>query len=114
MIYKLRQFCKENSKEINVMRTYMAVGVRLYSVKVYVCTPVTFHTVIECVHASVRIHSVSFLHRMGNKIPMERVIETKFGPETEGRTIERLPHPGIHLINSHQTQTLSHMPARFC
>ena len=56
----------------------------------------------------------SFLLRMGNKIPMEGVTETKFGAETEGRTIQRLPHPGIHPINNHQTQTLLHMPARFC
>jgi len=29
----------------------------------------------------------SFLLRMGNKIPMEGVTETKFGGETEERTI---------------------------
>ena len=46
------------------------------------------------------------LLRMGNKIPMEGVTETKFGAETEGRTIQRLPHLGIHPIYSHQTQTL--------
>jgi hypothetical protein len=56
----------------------------------------------------------SFLLRMGNKILMEGVTETKFGAEMEGRTIQRLPHPGIHPINNHQTQTLLHMPARFC
>jgi hypothetical protein len=55
----------------------------------------------------------SFLLRMGNKIPMEEGTETKFGAETEGTTIQRLPHPGIHPINSHQMQTLLHMPARF-
>ena len=54
------------------------------------------------------------LLRIGNKIPMEGVTETKFGAEMEGRTIHRLPHPGIHPIISHQTQTLLHMPARFC
>ena len=54
------------------------------------------------------------LLRMGNKIPMEGVAETKFGAETEGRTMQRLPHLGIHPIISHQTQTLLHMPARFC
>jgi hypothetical protein len=54
----------------------------------------------------------SFLLRMGNKISMEGV--TKFRAETEGRTIQRLPHMGIHPIISHQTQTLLHMPARFC
>ena len=50
---------------------------------------------------------ISFLLRMGNKIPMEGVTETKFGAETEGRkegrTIQRMPHPGIHPINNHQT-----------
>jgi hypothetical protein len=54
------------------------------------------------------------LLRMGNKIPMEGVIETKFEAEIEGRTIQRLPQLGIHPINNHQTQTLLHMPARFC
>jgi hypothetical protein len=34
------------------------------------------------------------LLRMGNKIPMEGVTETKFGAEAEGRTIQRLPHLG--------------------
>ena len=56
----------------------------------------------------------SFLLRMGNKVPMEGVTETKFGAEMEGRTIQRLLHPGILLINNHQTQTLLHMPTRFC
>jgi hypothetical protein len=56
----------------------------------------------------------SFLLRMGNKIPMEGVTETKFGVERKGWTIQRLPHPGIHQINNHQTQTLLHMPAKFC
>jgi hypothetical protein len=46
------------------------------------------------------VDTLSFL-RVGNKIPMEGVTETKFGPETEGRTIQRLPHPGIHTIISH-------------
>jgi hypothetical protein len=32
---------------------------------------------------------ISFLLRMGNKIPMEGVTETHFGAETEGRTIQR-------------------------
>jgi hypothetical protein len=55
----------------------------------------------------------SFLLRMGNKIHMEGVTETKLGAETEGRTIQRLLHQGIHPINNHQIQTLLHMPARF-
>ena len=44
----------------------------------------------------------SFLLRMDNKIPMEGVTETKFRAETDERTIQRLPHPGIHPINNHQ------------
>ena len=48
----------------------------------------------------------SFLLRMGNKIPMKGVTETKFGAKMKGWTIQRLPHPGIHPIISHQTQTL--------
>jgi hypothetical protein len=56
----------------------------------------------------------SFLFRMGNKIPMEGVKESRFGAEKEGRTIQRLPHLGIHPIYNHQTQTLLHMPERFC
>ena len=50
----------------------------------------------------------------GNKIPMEGVTETKFRAETEGMTIQRLPHPGNHPINNHQTQTLLQMPTRVC
>jgi hypothetical protein len=56
----------------------------------------------------------SFLLRIRNKIPMEGVTETKFRAETKGWTIQRLPHLEIHPIISHQTQTLLHMPARFC
>jgi hypothetical protein len=52
----------------------------------------------------------SILLRMGNKIPMEGVTETKCGGETEGITIQKLPHLGIHPINNHQTQTLLQIP----
>jgi hypothetical protein len=55
----------------------------------------------------------SFLLRLGNKIPMEGVTETKFGDKWKGWTIQRLPHLWIDPIISHQTQTLLHMPARF-
>ena len=48
----------------------------------------------------------SSLLRMGNKISMEGVTETKFGAEPEGMTIQRLPYLEIHPINNHQTQTL--------
>jgi hypothetical protein len=50
----------------------------------------------------------------GNKIRMEGFTETKFRAETEGRTIQRLPHPETHPINNHQTQILLQMPTRFC
>ena len=45
---------------------------------------------------------------------MEGVSGTKFGAETEGMAIQRLPHLGIHPINNpkHQTQTLWQMPTR--
>ena len=56
----------------------------------------------------------SFLLRMGNKIPMEGVTETMFGAKMKGWAIQRLPHLEIHPIISNQTQTLLHMPARFC
>jgi hypothetical protein len=55
-----------------------------------------------------------FLLRRGNKIPTERVSETKFRAKTEGMAIQRLPHLGIHSINNHHTQTLLHIPTRFC
>jgi hypothetical protein len=45
----------------------------------------------------------SFLLRIGNKIPMKGVTETKFGAKTKGWTIQRLALPGIHPIISHQT-----------
>jgi hypothetical protein len=54
------------------------------------------------------------LLRRGNKIPMGGVTETKFGAETEGMTIQKLPHLGVHPINNHQTQTLLQMPTRAC
>ena len=48
----------------------------------------------------------SILLRRRNRIPMEGVTETKCGAETEGMTIQRLYHHGIHPIYNHQTQTL--------
>jgi hypothetical protein len=53
----------------------------------------------------------SFLPRIQNKISMDVVPETKFGPKTKGWTIQRLSHLGVHPIISHQTQTLLHMYA---
>jgi hypothetical protein len=46
------------------------------------------------------------LLRRGNKIPMDGVTETKCRAETDGNAIHRLPHQGIHPINSHQTHIL--------
>jgi hypothetical protein len=56
----------------------------------------------------------SILLRRGNKIPMEGVTETKYGAETEGMTIQRLPYLGIHPIYNHQTQTLLWMTRSAC
>ena len=56
--------------------------------------------------SSLQSVDTSFLLRMGNKIPMEAVTETKFRAELEGMTVQRLPHLGVHPINNHQTQTL--------
>jgi hypothetical protein len=44
---------------------------------------------------------------------MEEVTKAKFGDETDERTIQRLPHPGILPIYNHQTQTLLHMEQDF-
>jgi hypothetical protein len=52
--------------------------------------------------------------RRGNKIPMEGVIEAKCGVETEGMTIQRLPHLEIHTIYNHQNQTPLWMPTKAC
>jgi hypothetical protein len=49
-------------------------------------------------------HVDTSILRMGNKIPMEGVTETKYGAETEGMAIQRLPHLGIHPTYNHQTQ----------
>jgi hypothetical protein len=51
--------------------------------------------------------------RRRDKIPMEGVTETKLRAEIKGMTVQKLPHLGIHPINSHQTQTLLYMTARF-
>ena len=56
----------------------------------------------------------SFLLRIGNKISMEGVAETKFRAKMKGWIIHRLPYLGIHPIISYQTQTLLHMPTRSC
>jgi hypothetical protein len=52
------------------------------------------------------------LLRRGYKIPMVGVTKTKFRAETEGMTIQKVLHLGIHPINNHQTQTLLWMQTR--
>jgi hypothetical protein len=44
----------------------------------------------------------SFLPKIGNKISMEGVTETKFGAKTKGWTIQRLPHPVCPSHNQSQ------------
>ena len=60
----------------------------------------------QSVSASVSLRSL----RRCNKTPTGANMETKCGPDTEGKAIQTLPHLGIHLIHSHQTQTLLWMP----
>jgi hypothetical protein len=48
----------------------------------------------------------SVLLRRGNKIFMGGNTETKYGAETEGKAIQKLPPMGIHIRYSHQTHTL--------
>jgi hypothetical protein len=54
--------------------------------------------------------NTSVLLRRGNKMLMGGDTETTCGAETEGKTIQKLPHLGIHPIYSHQSQTLLWMP----
>jgi hypothetical protein len=56
--------------------------------------------------------NTSILLRGGNKISIEGV--TKFRAETEGMTIQRLPHLETQPINNHQTQALLKMSTRSC
>jgi hypothetical protein len=43
----------------------------------------------------------------GNKTPMEGVTETKYEAETEGMTIQRLPHLGLHPIQLPNPDTMA-------
>jgi hypothetical protein len=45
---------------------------------------------------------ISIFLRRGNKIPREGITETKCEAETEGMTIQRLPHLEIYPINNRQ------------
>jgi hypothetical protein len=58
----------------------------------------------------------SALLRRENKVLTGGNMEIKRGAETEGKIIQRLPHLGIHLIYSRQTQTLlwMWMPGSAC
>jgi hypothetical protein len=42
----------------------------------------------------------SFLLRIGNKIPMKGVTETKFVAKMKGWTIQRLPHSSLFIPNA--------------
>ena len=42
----------------------------------------------------------------GHRILIGAIMETKCGPETEGKATKRLPYLGIHPINGHQTPTM--------
>jgi hypothetical protein len=57
---------------------------------------------------------VSVLLRKGNKILTGANTETKYEVKTEGTTIQRLLHLGIHPIYSYQTQSLLWMPRKVC
>jgi hypothetical protein len=61
----------------------------------------------QCLGASV------FL-RMENKILIGANMKKKYGAETEGKAIQRVPHLVIHPIYSHQMQTLLWMPISAC
>jgi hypothetical protein len=56
----------------------------------------------------------SILLRRGNKMPMGGDTERKYGADTEGMAIQRLPHLGIHPTYSYQTQALLWMPTNTC
>ena len=54
------------------------------------------------------------LFRRGDKMPTKGDIKTKCGAKPEGKTIQRLPHLGIHPIYNYKTQTLLLMPTSTC
>jgi hypothetical protein len=60
------------------------------------------------------IVGVLVLLRNGIKIPMRGNMETKYGAESEGMTIQGLPHLGLHPRYSDQIQTLLWMPRSAC
>jgi hypothetical protein len=68
--------------------------------------PITKEHIYALTDKCILAQKLRILFRRGNKIPMEGVTETKFRAETEGTTMQKLPHLGIHPINNYQTQTL--------
>jgi hypothetical protein len=56
----------------------------------------------------------SVILRRGDKIITRGNMGKKYGAETEGKAIQRLPHLGIHPIYSHQTWMLLWMPGSAC
>jgi hypothetical protein len=61
-------------------------------------------------HAHTDTHTPIYEKKLLSKGNME----TNSGMETEGKTIQRLPHLGIHPIYRHQTQTLLLKPRIAC
>jgi hypothetical protein len=57
---------------------------------------------------------VSVLLRRRNKILTGANTEIKCGAETEGKVIQRLPHLGIHPIQSSNPDTFLWMPTSVC
>jgi hypothetical protein len=55
----------------------------------------------------------SFLLRMGNKIPMDRVTETKFSVDPEG-IFQRMPHLGIQPIKQPPNPVTRELSTRAC
>jgi hypothetical protein len=65
-----------------------------------------------CLQACFSWHSqLSFLHSPGLPVQPQRFPHWGKLPIS---TIQRVPHSGIHSIYNYQTQTLLHMPERFC
>jgi hypothetical protein len=56
----------------------------------------------------------SVLFRRGKEILIGVNMGTKYAVETEGKTIQKLPHLGVHPIYSHLTWMLLWMPRSAC
>jgi hypothetical protein len=72
---------------------------------------VACYAVFDYLHVILNAHNKLFYD---TKFNISNTCTQKFQAEKEEKTIQRLPHPRINSIISHQTQTLLHMAARFC